>query len=327
VAVLVVDAEKTGNCDHLKKIHASECIAKESKDCSTIRTLMHSMCPIDHKCFHAASKLAEANAHCKFLGEGNDGDDDPAPTPDDTDAAIQAMEDSVHVGDDIVAQAQAVAAETNCANTKTGLDTGASARCINTECNVQKGKLACNSPNGQGGQAWSPSKDCPDGGILATGVYVDFFNEVWAKANQTNTIQGMCVPWISGDAASHLMYCANHEGFKTCTKVGVYHVHGMSKKAGVFAWKRIYCKTDSDGNIAYCSTYKAGRCIDVGEDVWASTDENSVAHPNGIALRQQFATLAVQKLQEGGTAGACGNAVGALGWSDKDLGGDFVFGY
>merc|ERR1719353_2450937 len=81
-----------------------------------------------------------------------------------------------------------------------------------------------------------------------------------------------------------------------CTKAEVKHADMTSKRAGMLMMKRTKC-VSTDGDTFKCAVFKAGQCIDVGEDVW-SHYFNDPMHVDGTyrAGAKAFAAKATQIL-------------------------------
>ena len=152
--------------------------------------------------------------------------------------------------------------------------------------------------------------ECPDGGIGWQGVFV------------TNN-RGYCAAWDSSAARLGLQLCTSDR--KTCTKLAARHLHKMSESAGVLMMKRIKCDekgcavfkvtmplprhddTPSDPLFTCCCMMRvqAGKCFDVGQDVFSSK-YNSVMMDTMGDETQEWASLVVAQLKAG-TTSECGD--------------------
>jgi len=131
---------------------------------------------------------------------------------------------------------------------------------------------------------------CPDGDIGWEGVPM--------TAGPPNSGYYYCAAWDSEHAILGIQECTD-DG-KTCTKLSARHMHKMTKSAGVLMMKRMKC--DEVG----CSVFKAGKCFDVGEDVF-SHEMNGANSANFDNENRQWASLVVSQLKAG-TATVCGTA-------------------
>jgi len=132
------------------------------------------------------------------------------------------------------------------------------------------------------GDAIVDAVECPDGGIGWQGVFI-------AKH------KGYCVAWDSKTARLGLQECTTDR--KTCTKLAARHLYRMSKSAGVLMMKRIKC--DEEG----CAVFKAGKCFDVGQDVFSS--KSNIRMVDMGDETQEWASLVVAQLKAG-TTSECG---------------------
>jgi len=131
--------------------------------------------------------------------------------------------------------------------------------------------------------AWGGSVECPDG-VGPKGVWM------------TNADGGYCAKWDSDAALLGIQECFHEGTITTCTKMSVKHVHSTPEQWGLLLSKRIRC--DAINNE--CSTYKYGKCIDVGETVFSSHANNHIA--DMASELQVYAEKAIAIL-EGGTPG------------------------
>jgi len=88
------------------------------------------------------------------------------------------------------------------------------------------------------------------------------------KAPGVDVPMNACAEWRS---VGSMMQRCDHTG-KTCTKAQVLHAHMASESSGTLLLKRTLC---DDSNT--CVVFKAGRCINVGENVWSSKINNQIA--------------------------------------------------
>jgi len=133
------------------------------------------------------------------------------------------------------------------------------------------------------GDAIVDAVECPDGGIGWQGVF-------WFQNDK-----GSCVAWDSNAARLGMQMCTSDR--KTCTKLAARHLYRMSKSAGVLMMKRIKC--DEKG----CAVFKAGKCFDVGQDVFSS--KSNIRMVDMGDETQEWASLVVAQLKAG-TTSECG---------------------
>jgi len=207
-------------------------------------------------------------------------------------------EDSSAGGGDSVSYGSDAGAAARCSNVRANTATTGDLECVPDQCN-------CYTPDGfktsctECEEYWGGVVECPDGDIGWEGVYI------------TGRAQ-YCAAWDSGAAKIGLQVCTADT--KTCTKLAAQHLHKMSKSAGILVMKRMKC----DDEVG-CSVFKAGKCFDVGQDVFAThlNDWN----PNLTDEAQQWASLVVAQLKAG-TATVCGNTT-----TDHDIATAGILGY
>jgi hypothetical protein len=144
--------------------------------------------------------------------------------------------------------------------------------------------------------------ECPDGSIGWQGVLMT------AGYSQLSGRDNICAAWDSQAARLGMQFCTLDR--KTCTKLSARHLHKMSKSVGVLMMKRIKC--DDEG----CAVFKAGKCFDVGQDVFSNINNDRMMDKMGDET-QEWASLAVAQLKAG-TATACGNTTGVMNEDDLD---------
>merc|ERR1712216_1112084 len=93
----------------------------------------------------------------------------------------------------------------------------------------------------------------------------------------TSSVGGYCAKWDSDAALLGIQECFTEGSITTCTKMSVMHVHLTPQNWGLLLSKRIRC----DATNNECSTYKYGKCIDVGEIVFSSHANQHIADMAG----------------------------------------------
>jgi len=153
------------------------------------------------------------------------------------------------------------------------VDDGAPARCNKVTPDLDQGNLECDPLKSKCAlagkiemttsgcrEAWGGNDPtCPDG-IDHDGVFISWF-------------QPMCARWesdriISGSNNCKTRLKSGKLDKVTCTKANIRHADMTSRSSGMLIMKRTHCERQENGSMK-CNTFKAGKCIDVGQDVWA----------------------------------------------------------
>lgn len=126
---------------------------------------------------------------------------------------------------------------------------------------------------------------CPDGigprGVLFTDGL--FAGEAGAP---TDTTMNLCATWSS---IGNMKQRCTPDGLM-CTKAQVLHAHKASRSSGTLVEKRTVCDA-----VGECSVFKAGRCIDVGTNIWSHTMNNHIS--DMIAESRAFGEAAENLLE------------------------------